>query len=86
MNKKLLVISALWCPSCLLLKKQLKRLKEEYPLLEIHEYDYDFDEEVVGKYDVGKILPVLIYIKDNKEEKRIVGEKDYQDIINMLGE
>ena len=37
--KKIVVISAVWCPSCLILKKHLKKLKEEYSTLEIETLD-----------------------------------------------
>ena len=29
MKKEIIVISAVWCPSCLILKKELKKLHEE---------------------------------------------------------
>ena len=45
MKKELLVISAVWCPSCLILNKHLKKLKEEYSNLIISRLDYDMDEE-----------------------------------------
>ena len=79
MNKKLIVISAVWCPSCLILKKHLKKLKQDYPDIDIETLDYDFDEDEVEKYNVGKKLPVLIY-----GEKRLIGEKDYDEILEFL--
>ena len=78
---ELIVISAIWCPSCLILKKHLKRLKEEYPNIEIKMLDYDFDEDEVKEYNVGKILPVMIY-----NDNRLIGEKDYDEIISFLKE
>jgi predicted DsbA family dithiol-disulfide isomerase len=30
MDESIIVVSAVWCPSCLILKKNLKKLKEEY--------------------------------------------------------
>lgn len=79
--KKITIVSAVWCPSCLILKKNLKRLQEEYPSLELEILDYDFDEELVSKYQVGEILPVMIY-----EDKRLIGEKTYEEIISFLKE
>ena len=32
---KLVVVSALWCPSCLILKKHLKKIEEEYENIDI---------------------------------------------------
>ena len=77
--KKIIVISAVWCPSCLIFKKHLKRLKEEYPNLEIELLDYDFDDDKVQSYNVGNILPVIIC-----DDKRLIGEKDYDEIIAFL--
>lgn len=81
---KLLVISAVWCPSCLILKKQLKKLNEEYPELVIKMLDYDFDD--ISEYNVGKILPVLIIESNGIEVDRLVGEKEYDEIISFLRE
>ena len=78
MNDKVVIITAVWCPSCLILKKHLKRLNEEYNL-ELETLDYDFDEEEVSKYDVGDKLPVII-TKNN----RLVGEKSYEEIVEFL--
>lgn len=80
MDKKITVVTAVWCPSCLILKKQLKKLQEEYKLdLEI--LDYDFDEEEVKAYEVGEKLPVII-TKNN----RLIGEKSYEEIVDFLKE
>ena len=80
MQNKIIVISAVWCPSCLILKKSLKKLKEEYDIDYIL-YDYDLDEEEIEKYDVGDKLPVIIY-----NDKRLIGEKSFDEIILFLKE
>ena len=80
MNSKLIIISAVWCPSCLILKKHLKKLKEEYGL-DYQMLDYDLDEDEVKKYNVNDKLPVIIY-----EDKRLIGEKSYDEIISFLKE
>ena len=78
MNNKIVVISAVWCPSCLILKKNLKKLKEEYSI-NVEMLDYDFDEDEVKKYDVGDTLPVII-----SEKNRLIGEKTYDEIVEFL--
>lgn len=79
---KLVVISAIWCGSCIKMKNILKDiLKDEE--LNITNYDIDFDEEV-KKYNVGDILPVIIFEKDNKEIDRLVGEKKKEEILNLI--
>ena len=78
--KEVIVISALWCPSCLILKKSLKKIHEEYNV-DFKMLDYDLDEDKVLEYNVGNILPVMIY-----EDKRLIGEKSYEEIISFLKE
>ena len=80
MQKEVIVISALWCPSCLLLKKELKKLHEEYNL-NFKTLDYDLDEDEVEKYNVGDKLPVIVC-----DDKRLIGEKTYDEIVNFLKE
>lgn len=82
--KEILVISAIWCPSCLVLNKQLKKLIKEYPELEIKKLDYDLDEEVVSTYNVGTKLPVMIIKENNMEKDRLIGEKKYEEIVEFL--
>ena len=82
--KKLVVVSAVWCPSCLVMSKDLKKLKEEVTDIEIEKLDYDFDEEV-EKYNVGNKLPVLILEEDGVEIRRLIGEKSYNEILEFLG-
>lgn len=80
---KLIRISSLWCTSCIVTKKDWDQIKEKY---EYEEYDYDMDEEIVKKYNVGDILPVIIVLKDNKEINRIIGEKNKKEIEEILGD
>jgi len=77
---ELIIVSAIWCPSCLILKKHLKKLKEEYNLI-YKMLDYDLDEEEVSEFNVGDKLPVMIY-----QDKRLIGEKSYEEIVSFLKE
>lgn len=87
MKKELLVISAVWCPSCLILNKHLKKLSSEGLDIEIEKLDYDLDEDEVLKYNVGDKLPVLILKDDNsKELNRLIGEKSYEEILTFIKE
>lgn len=83
---KLIKISALWCPACLITNKAVNKLLEENNDIELISLDYDFDEEEVKKYNVGKILPVLIFEKDDKEVLRLNGEKNYDEIKKAIGD
>lgn len=82
---KIVKISALWCPACLITNKAINKIKEENPKLSIEELDYDYDEEEVSKYNPGTILPVLIFIKDGREINRLIGEKNYKEIKEVIG-
>ena len=82
---KIIRINAMWCSGCLSMKKIWKEIEKEYPDLDITTYDYDMDEEKVKKYNVGKILPVIIFTKNNKE-KRLIGEKKKEEIIEVIKE
>lgn len=78
MNNKLTIVSAIWCPSCLILKKNLKKVKEEYNI-GYSLLDYDLDEDQVKKLNVGDKLPVIIY-----NDKRLIGEKTYDELIEFF--
>ena len=84
MSKEVLIISAVWCPSCLILNKHLKKLKKEYPDLKIKKLDYDLDEEEIEQYNIGNKLPVIIIKDGNKEIDRLIGEKSYEETVSFL--
>ncbi len=76
---KIIKIGALWCPGCLVINSSINKIKKKYPNLEVIEYDYDFDLEV-SIYNVGNILPVLIFMTNDKEYSRLIGERSYEEI------
>ena len=49
-------------------------------------YQIKLLEEEVKKYNVGETLPELIFIKNGQEVKRLIGEKNYKDIEEVLKE
>ena len=83
--KEVVIISAVWCPSCLILNKHIKQLKKEYPDLILKKLDYDLDEEEIKQYNIGTKLPVII-AKNNNIENRLVGEKTYEETTKFLKE
>lgn len=81
---KVVKISAVWCGSCIKMKNIWREIEKEYNF-EVINYDYDFDEEEVSKYNVGSILPVSIILNDeNVELERIIGEKKKEEIISII--
>ena len=82
---KIIRINALWCAGCLSMKKIWKEIENEYPNLDIENYDYDMDKEKVERYNVGKILPVIIFQKKD-QEIRLIGEKSKEEITKVIEE
>ena len=82
---KIIKVGALWCPACLITNKAINKIKEEYPDIVVEELDYDYDEDEVSKYNVGTKLPVLIFFEDSKEVTRLIGEKNYKEIKEVIG-
>ncbi len=78
---KIIKISAIWCPACIITNNALNKLRKIYNF-ELEELDYDIDD--ISEYNVGDILPVLVFIKDNKEIDRLIGEKNYKEIEEVL--
>jgi thiol-disulfide isomerase/thioredoxin len=72
---KVIKIGAIWCPGCLVMRPRWNEIEKEYSWLETINYDYDDDEEEVKKWNVGKTLPVYIFLdKEGNEITRLVGE------------
>jgi thiol-disulfide isomerase/thioredoxin len=81
---KIIKIGAMWCPACLIMNKRLKEIENKYSI-EIINYDYDLDEEIVNKYNVGEVLPELIFLNNNNNEfNRLIGEQDINNIIKII--
>lgn len=81
---KIIKIGALWCPGCLVMKKIWNNINSKYDL-DILEFDYDMDHDEVLKYNVGQILPVIIFVSSKGEEiDRLVGEVKEDKIINLI--
>lgn len=83
---KIIKINAMWCPGCLISKNIWVEIENDYPNHEYISLDYDLDEDEVEQYNVGDILPVVILEKDNKEIKRIIGEKTKKEILEEVSD
>ena len=82
---KILKFGAIWCPSCLIMNNTINKLKKNYPNLEVINYDYDMEEKLVNKYDIGSILPVLIFVNEDGEEiSRVIGEKSEKELTKII--
>ncbi len=77
---EIIKISSLGCPSCIIMNTIL----DEFTDIKITSLDYDFDSEEVSKWHIGSILPVLIFIDNNNEVSRLVGEHSKEEIIKIV--
>ena len=81
---KIIKITAMWCPSCLIMNSMIDDIISKFNL-EMISLDFDLDQDQVSKYSVGNILPVLIKIdNDNNEISRLVGEHTEKEIEEFL--
>ena len=83
---KIIKINAMWCPGCLISKNIWNEIESNYPEHEYINLDYDLDEEIVEKYKIGDILPVVIIESDGIEIKRIIGEKTKKEILDEMSD
>jgi len=78
---KIIKISSVACMSCIIVNNTLDKIRENYKIY-VKEIDYDFDDY---SYEVGNILPVLIFVDDDEKElSRLVGESSYEEIENEI--
>lgn len=78
---KIIKVTSLGCLSCILINNTLEKILENYKV-HVTEIDYDFDD---CPYEVGNILPVLIFADENgKELSRLTGESSYEEIEAMI--
>ena len=80
---RIVKIGSMTCTSCIIMNNVMNKIKNNYSV-EIEELDYDFND--IEKYNVGKILPVIIFYNDNKEIKRIEGEHSYNEIEGIIND
>lgn len=80
---KVVKITALWCSSCLVMNNVWNNLLKEK---EIETINLDYDMDDISMYNVGEVLPVFIFYKDDKEIKRLVGEYSLSELKAVVEE
>lgn len=82
---KVIKITAIWCSACLVMNKVWNSILEKKNI-ETISLDLDMDEEEANKFSPGEVLPVFIFMKDNKEIKRVVGEHTEEELLKIIEE
>ena len=81
---RIIKIGAIWCPGCLVMKKIWNKINNLYDL-DIVDLDYDMDSDEVSKYEVGNVLPVIVFLdKNGKELERLIGEQKESKLIEII--
>lgn len=81
---KIIKISTVWCPSCLVMNPRYKEIRDRYPDIEFISLDLDLDEEA-KEYNVGSVLPVFILLdNEDNEVERLVGEHKTKEFISII--
>lgn len=78
---KIVKIGSMTCTSCIIMNNIINKIKNNYSI-EVEELDYDFDD--IEKYNVGKILPIIIFYNGDNEIKRLEGEHSYNEIEGII--
>lgn len=81
---KIVKIGAMWCPACIAMNKYYNEIRNEYNNIIFEDLDIDSDEDEASKYGDTDILPVLIFLENGKEVRRIKGEKTKEQIKSFI--
>ncbi|MGB0405167.1 MAG: thioredoxin [Fusobacterium sp.] len=72
-----------WCMPCRMLGPIIEEISEKNVDVKICKIDIDEEMELAQKFQVMSI-PTLVYVKEGKEEKRIVGVRPKEEIEEMI--
>ena len=61
---KVIKINAIWCSACLVMNNNWNKVLKDKDI-ETISLDYDVDD--IDEYNVGDVLPVFIFYKDDKD-------------------
>jgi len=83
--KKIILITALWCPSCLIMRPRYQTLVSSRDDLIMEEFDYDENPQLIKEKKIGSTLPVaIIYDEQGIEISRFIGEISLKKLAEKL--
>ncbi len=82
---KVVKITAIWCSACLIMNKVWDEETKNKDIDTVS-LDIDMDSDEVEKYNVGTLLPVFIFMDNDKEIYRFTGEKSSKEVLEILEE
>lgn len=81
---KIVRLTALWCPACIVMHQMWQELEQLYPDIEFIKYDIDIDEEMADYYDNPTILPLIVFYRNEQELLKVNGEKNKKELIKII--
>jgi len=82
--KKIMLITAVWCPSCLIMRPRYQAYVQKHLEFSFEEVDFDDNPSLVKKLSVAKTLPVAIIYTGEREVVRLIGELSAQNVEEKL--
>lgn len=77
--------NATWCGPCKMLSPILDEIASETDKVKVVSIDVDENEDLAATYGVSSI-PCLVLFKGGKEDKRVVGFRNKEEIEDFIGE
>ncbi len=83
--KKILLITAVWCPSCLIMRPRYQTLTREFDKISLEEIDFDENPSLIKQHHIGHVLPTaIIFDETGQERTRLIGEVPMKKLLETL--
>lgn len=83
--KKILLITAVWCPSCLIMRPRYQTLTREFDKISLEEIDFDENPSLIKQHHIGHVLPTaIIFDETGQELTRFIGEVSMKKLLETF--
>jgi hypothetical protein len=78
--KQLFYLSAPWCQPCKAFSPVMDQVSKN---ISVRKINIDYEPDVVGRFGVSSV-PTVILVENEREVRRFVGTKSYNEVINWI--